>query len=1069
MFTFIERLRSHPKFRRLLQFLGEARAVQCSGLWGASARYIAAGLSGCVGRPLLFICPRIDEAEATYEELAFLLPDKVHLFSPWDAFAEKAEILPPEALYQRFSVLNRLEKGSSPEIIVAAIQAILQPLPSKEVLSEGTITLKVGEEFPRRRLLDFLVDAGFEPSEEVQLPGEFSTRGGIVDIFSLGETHPYRIEFFGDRVDSIRRFNIADQLSEEKLSDVKLLVLNRSRIFATDSGESTLLDWLPSDCLVLLQEAEEMQEEASAFISQAGETSTVPFRRIIEQARRFVLLYTSVFGVSVRAPALHWRVRVLPAFSREPRRAAQELSRLSSEVKRLFLFCQNEGEKKRLKEMLSEYEPDLSSRMDILLGPIRAGFVFADLKTAIVAYDDIFHRYFQRRYAKAFLPSRPIDSFLELSKGDYVVHVSHGIGRYRGMQVLQRDGEPTEYLVIEYAGGAKLYVPASSIHLVQKYVGGKGAPTLDRIGGRTWEKKKEAALRGIQDFAAEVLSLQAARLQEEGIAYPADTNWQNEFEASFLFEETPDQLQTIAEVKKDMERPRPMDRLICGDVGYGKTEIAMRAAFKAATAGKQVVVLVPTTVLAQQHYRTFVERMADYPLVIDVLSRFRSEAEEREILRRLSEGTIDILIGTHRILQDDVQFKDLGLVIIDEEQRFGVEHKEHLKRLRKMVDVLTMTATPIPRTLHMSLLGLRDISSLVTPPQDRTRIETRVTRYDTGLIREAILRELNRGGQVFFVHNRVHNIDLIAREVERAVPEATITVVHGQMNEQILEERMLAFVEGKIDVLVATTIIENGLDIPNANTIIVNDADQFGLADLHQLRGRVGRYKYRAYAYFLLPRNRPINDVARKRLKAIEDYSELGAGFRIALRDLEIRGAGNILGREQSGHIAAVGFEMYCRLLEMAIRLQKNEPLPVVRTTHLKLDVPAYLPDHYIPSERLKLEIYRKVSSVSSLSEIPRLRQELQDRFGPVPSSVENLLSKAEISLLATTRGIVSIFSQNDHLVVSGRDPRQLRKALSSLKEEVRFLDDFTAHIVLSGRRPRGGELLRYLKNWLKR
>ncbi|KKL81986.1 hypothetical protein LCGC14_1989280, partial [marine sediment metagenome] len=526
-----------------------------------------------------------------------------------------------------------------------------------------------------------------------------------------------------------------------------------------------------------------------------------------------------------------------------------------------------------------------------------------------------------------------VKAFLDLEKGDYVVHVSYGIARFLGMQMLSDDdgsGRRGEFLVLEFAEGAKMYVPVTMIELVQKYIcGSDHEPKLSKIGKRTWERKKQIVEEAVRDVASALLSMQAIREAKRGIAYPKDTEWQRKFESEFIYLETDDQLQVAEEIKKDMESSRPMDRLVCGDVGFGKTEIAIRAAFKAVMYGKQVAVLVPTTILAQQHYRTFSERMVDYPVNVDVLSRFKTRKEQKEILQNLQEGKTDIVIGTHRLIQKDVIFKDIGLVVIDEEQRFGVEHKEKLKKLRETVDVLTLTATPIPRTLHMSLLGLRDVSSLNIPPQERQSILTRLLRFDLEIVRKAIIFELNRDGQVYFVHNRVKDINRIADIIAKTVPEAEITVAHGQMPERTLEKKMSDFVSGKSDILVSTTIIESGLDIPNVNTIFINHSDAFGLADLHQLRGRVGRYKHRAYAYLLLPKDRPVTPEAEKRLKAIVDFSELGAGFKIAMRDLEIRGAGNIIGIEQHGHIEAVGYEMFCRLLEIAIRKARNEPVPV--------------------------------------------------------------------------------------------------------------------------------------------
>ncbi|HZZ78865.1 MAG TPA: transcription-repair coupling factor, partial [Gemmataceae bacterium] len=625
------------------------------------------------------------------------------------------------------------------------------------------------------------------------------------------------------------------------------------------------------------------------------------------------------------------------------------------------------------------------------------------------------HELFRRELAPSVLPrrqleSRAIDSFLDLQEDDLVVHLSHGIARYRGMHVLEKSGQTEEHLILEFAGGTRVYVPASKIDLVQKYVGGaKSDPELSKLGGTSWQNKKNRVEAAVLDLASEMLELQAMRESKPGIAYPGDSDWQREFDAAFPYQETPDQLTTITEIKRDMEKARPMDRLVCGDVGYGKTELAMRAAFKAIDNGKQVAILVPTTVLAEQHYRTFSARMAGYPFVIEVISRFRTGGEQKRIIKGLKEGNIDIIIGTHRIVSSDIEFKELGLVIIDEEQRFGVEAKEKLKHLRQTVDVLTLTATPIPRTLHLSLLGIRDISNLETAPQGRLPIETRIVRFDKTLIRHAILRELNREGQIYFVHNRVMDIHDVAGKLRTIVPEARIVIGHGQMSEHELEDAMVKFVQKEADILVATTIIESGLDIPNANTMFINEADHYGLADLHQLRGRVGRYKHRAYAYLLLDADRAITPNATRRLKAIEEFTELGAGFKIAMRDLEIRGAGNILGTQQSGHIAAVGYELYCSLLENAVRSLKNMPLKTHMEVTIDLPWPALLPRDYVQGQKLKIEVYRRLSRIRKLDRLDDFRRELRDRYGPIPTPVQWLLRLTDLRILASHWQIATI------------------------------------------------------------
>jgi transcription-repair coupling factor (superfamily II helicase) len=677
------------------------------------------------------------------------------------------------------------------------------------------------------------------------------------------------------------------------------------------------------------------------------------------------------------------------------------------------------------------------------------GFDWPAGELAVVGHHEVFHRYQQRRRIRRTHAARPVESWLDLNVGDYVVHVVHGIARFTGMRVMQKSasGKREEYLTLEFAEGAKMHVPVTQIDLVQKYIGAGGAaPTLSKLGGTRWSKTKERVEEAIGDMAAELLRIQATRSSRAGIAYPEDTTWQREFEGSFIYTETEDQLKSLNEIKRDMRKPTPMDRLLCGDVGYGKTELAIRAAFKAVEYGRQVAVLVPTTVLADQHERTFGERLADYPFVVECLSRFKSKKEQAEIIARTKKGQVDVLIGTHRLLSKDVAFKDLGLLVIDEEQRFGVEHKERLKRFRETMDVLTMSATPIPRTLHMSLVGIRDISSLATPPLDRRSIVTQVTPWDEQLIREAIVRELNRDGQVFFVHNLVFDIQSFADRVHQIVPEARIIIGHGQMREHELEKVMLKFVRHEADVLVCTTIIESGLDIPNCNTILIDQANRFGLSELHQLRGRVGRYKHRAYCYLMLSAGKPLTSAAAKRLKAIEEYSDLGAGFRIAMRDLEIRGAGNILGAEQSGHIAAVGYELYCQLLENAVRKLKDEPEEPFRPVHLELDVPAHIPRSYIESDRQRMEIYRRLTRCRSRAELEQLEQDIRDAFGAHPEPVQFLLDLAELRILAQPHGIRSITQRPPDLVFSVDDLSQSEPLFANTPGSARMADVHTIH-----------------------
>jgi transcription-repair coupling factor (superfamily II helicase) len=686
----------------------------------------------------------------------------------------------------------------------------------------------------------------------------------------------------------------------------------------------------------------------------------------------------------------------------------------------------------------------------------------------LISAAELFHRQELARPTQR-ATGRAIDSFLQLREGDLVVHLAHGIGRYRGLKLLDKEDRAEEHLELEYAEGTRIFVPTSKIELVQKYVGGRKAkPSLAKIGGTAWLRQKKAAERAVEDLAVEMLQLQAARESRPGIAFPQDTPWQQEFDAACPYQDTPDQLSAIAEIKVDMQQPKPMDRLLCGDVGFGKTELAMRAAFKAIDAGYQVAVLVPTTILAEQHRRTFTQRMAEFPFQMAALSRFCTAKEERQILEGVANGTIDLLIGTHRLASPDVKFQNLGLVIIDEEQRFGVAVKERLKALRSSVDVLTMTATPIPRTLHMSLLGVRSISNLETAPKDRLAVETRIARFDDALIRHAVLRELNRDGQVYFVHNRVQDIQKVSHELERIVPEARIGIGHGQMNETQLEEVMLGFVRHEFDILLATTIVESGLDIPNANTIFIDDADRYGLADLHQLRGRVGRYKHRAYCYLLVDQARHLSSEAARRLRAIEEFSQMGAGFALAMRDLELRGAGNLLGTQQSGHIAAVGYELYCALLEKTVRELKQLPPRESVDVSIDLAVAAYFPERYLPDMRTKIDLYRRLARIAGEAELDDFGAELVDRFGELPPPVEQLLELARLRIWAYRRKVEAVHMEGKYAVLTYSSRTELNKLVARSEGLLRVADARSAYLPLDGQTHDPQAVLARLKSLLR-
>jgi transcription-repair coupling factor (superfamily II helicase) len=659
------------------------------------------------------------------------------------------------------------------------------------------------------------------------------------------------------------------------------------------------------------------------------------------------------------------------------------------------------------------------------------GFTFPDAKLQVITDREIFGRYKRKPRYPRFKGEGPIESYRALNLGDFVVHVNHGIGQYGGIERLTVEGRETECMLVHYQDGDKLYVPIDQLDLIQKYIGRDGEPpALSKLGGAAWERIKARTKKAIKQMAEELVRIYALRRARPGHAFKPDTRWQRELEASFIYEDTAAQARAAEEIKRDMERPKPMDRLVCGDVGYGKTEVAIRAAFKAMTEGKQVAVLVPTTVLAQQHYYTFRERLADYPMTVEMLSRFRTAKEQKAIVEGLARGTVDTAIGTHRLIQKDVQFKDLGLVTIDEEQRFGVAHKEAFKRMRATVDVLTLTATPIPRTLHMALMGARDMSTIDTPPKDRLPVETEVVQFDDEVIVSAVTREIDRGGQVFFVHNRIETIDAMAAHLATLLPGIRLAVAHGQMHERALERVMLDFVDREYDVLVSTMIVESGLDIPNVNTIIVNRADTFGLAQLYQLRGRVGRSRHRAYAYLLVPRGQRLTDIQRKRLRTIVEFTELGSGLKVAMRDLEIRGVGNILGPEQSGYIAEVGFDLYVKLLEEAVKELKGEPVEARLETRIETDIPAYIPDTYVEDDRQRVIFYKRLVETRKGEEVRELEREIEDRYGALPDVARNLLDFQEIRLLAAASGMERVVIKRALVLVEGKKDQGLPKCM---------------------------------------
>ena len=1058
----VERVDRHEGFPEVVASLQGGHAATIDGVWGSSCALVAATLAQHATGSLVIVCPQSEDIDDFLDDLALFSPIKPETF-PANGLHPIKDGVCDETFGDRLRLLKLLLGPQLPQLIVTSMASLLQPVADRARLARQTRSLHAGDEVDVGELARWLVESGLHSTSAVELPGEFSVRGGIVDIFAPDWYDPVRLEFFGDRIESIRAFEVSSQRSLALIDAVDVTLLKPG-----DKVGAHLSDYLGPQSWFLLVEPGELEEEGRRYLERLERPSDFhTVRGVFAEVLRFPSATVSAVASGSLETTCRLRIESVERFSGDIGRVRDEID-VTSAGQEMFIVCQTEAEIHRLSEIFGPTQVAREGRLHFPQGRMQRGFRLVTDGIVLVSSGELFQRVDLKRVARRRL-GRVIDSFLELREGDLVVHVAHGIARYRGLKLLEKDGQVEEHLVLEFFGGTKIYVPSSKIGLVQKYVGGaKSRPTLARLGGRLWAHQKEKVQEAIGDLAAEMLDLQASRASRPGISFPADTDWQQEFDASFPYQETEDQLVTIEAIKHDMQQPRPMDRLLCGDVGYGKTEIAMRAAFKTVDAGYQVAVLVPTTILAEQHRRTFSARLAEFPFKIAVLSRFCTKKEQADILRGAADGSIDIVVGTHRLAQPDVRFHNLGLLVIDEEQRFGVEVKERLKALRQIVDVLTMTPTPIPRTLHMSLLGLRDISNLETPPADRLAVETHVARFDAETIRHAVLRELNRGGQIFFVHNRVQDIGNLAIRLRQIVPEARLAIAHGQMPEQELERVMLDFVAQRSDLLLATTIVESGLDIPTANTIFIDEADRYGLADLHQLRGRVGRYKHRAYCYLLLDPNKHLSTIAAKRLRAIEEFSDMGAGFAIAMRDLEIRGAGNILGTEQSGHIAAIGYELYCELLEETVRHLKA--LPPKTNVEVDVDLPGevYIPRTYVPDMRLKIDLYRRLARVSSRSELEDFRTELVDRFGPPPPVVQRMMLLAELRIAAHAWQIHAIHREDKYIVFQYAAGAPIHDLAAQSRGRLRVVDERSAYLPVDQQLTQPDQILEYTKALLQ-
>jgi transcription-repair coupling factor (superfamily II helicase) len=1151
LFTDVENL---PAFARAASHLKEATGrIRVSGLTPTAKALLLVLFQRAAARPLILIT----NDNRAVEDFVPVLRGFAELTAACDPESVVAlparDVLPyqnlsphPELQEERATALWKIATGTA-SIVVTPVAAAAIRLRSADYYTDLARRIRRGESFDIDSLLAHLNTVGYTSADVVEMPGQYALRGGILDVYSPEADRPLRVEFFGDEVDSIRKFDPASQRSSNPVDEVLLLPLTETPVheqllgaihtrlsgkrivgsgapgseeiieaavraggvtvfpgwefYAPVAGAgSTLFDLLPR-AAVLLDEPDQLHQEFDRFwdrVSEAHERSGVgnlvrpdelyvppeDWWRQAETLPGADVEHLGITRLEDEDRTITFLAQPAPRFHGAVPAMLEAVQKLNAEGKQILLAVPNTGEIERLADVFTEYNVSfrLGSRTrsgesyadetsyfagEVLTTTLAKaylpdGVLFPDANLAIFGARDLF----DESDAVASRPQRQkskvsafLSDFRDLQVGDYVVHVEHGIGQYQGLKEINHGDGPAEFMLLEFAEAARLYVPLTRLDLVQKYRSSEGAkPALSHLGTAAWTKTKARVRKAMKDMADELLKLYAERKTALGHSYPANSEWFREFEDAFEFNETEDQAQAIKDVVRDMESQQPMDRLLCGDVGYGKTEVAMRAAFKAVGDNKQVAVLAPTTVLAFQHYETFKQRFAAFPVTIEMISRFRNAKQQKEILQKTETGKIDILIGTHRILSQDLKFSDLGLLIVDEEQRFGVRHKERIKQMRKQVDVLTMSATPIPRTLHMSLVGLRDMSVIETPPKDRMAIQTVVANWDEKLIQSALEQELERGGQIYFVHNRVESIWEIAAKLQTLVPQARIIVGHGQMSEGELEKVMLKFMHHEADILVATTIIENGLDIPLCNTILINRADRLGLSELYQLRGRVGRSNRRAYAYLLLPPEIELTPIARRRLAALKEFSDLGAGFKIAALDLELRGAGNLLGGEQSGHIEAIGFELYTQMLERAVREMKGEAAPDEAETQLNLGLNIRVPGDYIPEENQRLQMYKRVARVETEAQLSDVAAEIEDRYGPPPPAVRNLLDYASLKLLCMRVGVNSIERKRDSVTFKFRqsanvDPEQLARFVSA-QRGAQFTPDGMLRFVMKATAP---------------
>lgn len=986
-------------------------------------------------QPILIVASDENRAQQIYSSLVELFEENMVHFFPVEPLLEtQAAVSSLDELSQRLDAMSFLltkQKG----IVISTPQALQYPLPAAIKFKANSLTLKVNQVCNLSKICDFLVRCGYKRDDLVENPGEFALRGDILDIYPINIAYPYRIEFFDDEIDNIRTFNPVSQRTKDSLTEVVIEPADDQldKLYQNEDY-TTILDYLTESGIICFDDIRAIRQNIVQIDARnrdylAHETSTnikncrLDFTSIFNQIVQ-AKIYSSLFQVSVNDLKID---QLLNLHTREPQQFFSQMSLIKNELsvyelqqQTVIIQADNLVRAKQIKSTFADYGIDITiaaenklipNKRQIIVDNFNQGFVLPRISLIYLTEHDLFNRQLHiHKKIKSLENAQQIRSYQELNPGDYVVHINHGIGIFEGIKTLESNGKKGDYITITYRNHDQLFVPADQLGVVQKYVASDGKiPKINKLGGNEWAKTKCRVQEKIEDIADELLAIYAHRATEKGFAFLPDDELQRDFEASFPYLETPDQIKAIREIKLDMQKEKPMDRLLVGDVGFGKTEVALRAAFKAIDSGKQVAFLVPTTILAEQHYATMLERFKDFPVNVAMLCRFQTEKEADEIATNLSNGKIDIVVGTHRILSRDIKFKNLGLLIIDEEQRFGVKHKEKLKKLKNNIDVLTLTATPIPRTLHMSMIGVRDLSVMETPPANRYPIQTYVTEETPNIVREACLRELARNGQIFFLHNKIQDIDQKVAYLSQLIPEARIEYIHGRMSERQLEDIMLRFTQKKFDILVTTTIIETGVDLPNVNTLLVENADTYGLSQLYQLRGRIGRSSRLAYAYFLYKRDKVLTEVSEKRLNAIRDFTALGSGFKIAMRDLSIRGAGNILGKQQHGFIDSVGYDLYAQMLDQTIKQKRGDKVCHKTNAEVRINLEAYIPTEYISSQKQKIEFYKKIKHANNVKAIDDIADELIDRFGTYPKSVENLLNIATIKVLADTAQILSI------------------------------------------------------------